>query len=78
LERGYFYCRGCGTGRYPLDEALGIRAREHLSDGVQQGVCLLGVQMPFERAAHALEELTGIPVSPKEVERVTGAGNRSG
>jgi len=27
--------------------------------------------MPFERAAHALEELTGIPVSPKEVERVT-------
>ncbi len=71
LERGYFYCRGCGTGRYPLDEALSIPAREHLSDGVQKGVCLLGAQMPFERVAHAMEELTGICVSTREVERIT-------
>ncbi len=71
LERGYFYCKGCGTGRYPLDEALGIPAREHFSDGVQQGVCLLGVQMPFEQAAHAVEVLTGMSVSPREAERMT-------
>ena len=71
LERGYFYCKGCGTGRYPLDEALGIPAREHFSDGVQQGVCLLGVQMPFERASQAMEVLTGITVSSREAERMT-------
>jgi hypothetical protein len=71
LERGYFYCEGCGTGRYPLDEALGIQARERFSEGVQQGVCLLGVQMPFERAAEAMEALSGICVSPREVERIT-------
>lgn len=71
LERGYFYCRGCGTGCYPLDESLQIPPRSHFSDGVQQGVCLLGVQLPFERASHALEALTGICVSPKEAERIT-------
>jgi hypothetical protein len=71
LERGYFHCRGCGKGRYPLDEALGIQAREHFSDGVQQGICLLGVQMPFEPASQALEMLTGISISPKEAERIT-------
>jgi hypothetical protein len=71
MERAYFYCRGCGTGRYPLDEALGIPAREQLSDGIQQGVCLLGVQIPFERASHAMEVLTGIVVSPREAERIT-------
>jgi Uncharacterised protein family (UPF0236) len=71
LERGYFYCKGCGTGHYPLDEALGIAGREHFSDGVQQGVCLLGVQMPFERASHTMEALTGICVSPREAERMT-------
>jgi hypothetical protein len=71
LERGYFYCRGCGTGRYPLDEALDIPPREQLSDGIQQGVCVLGVQLPFERASHTMEVLTGISISPREAERIT-------
>ncbi len=71
LERSYFYCKQCRTGRYPLDEALGIAGREHFSDGVQQGVCLLGVQMPFERASQTMEVLTGISVSAKEAERMT-------
>lgn len=71
VERGYFYCKECRTGRYPLDEALGIPGGEHFSDGVQQGVCLLGVQMPFERTSQAMETLTGICVSPREAERMT-------
>jgi hypothetical protein len=71
LERGYFYCRGCGTGRYPLDQALSIPQREHFSDGVQQGVCLLGAQMPFESTSHTMEALTGMVISPREAERIT-------
>jgi Uncharacterised protein family (UPF0236) len=71
LERGYFHCAGCGSGRYPLDEALGIPGREQFSDGVQQGVCLLGVQMPFEGASEAMQMLSGISVSPRETERMT-------
>src|SRR5207244_5915821 len=74
LERGYFHCTGCGKGRYPLyplDEALGIQGRTRFSDGVQQGVCLLGVQMPFVQASHTLEVLTGISISPKQAERIT-------
>ena len=74
LQRGYFYCKGCGTGRYPLDDALGIPPKEHFSDGVQQGVCLLGVQMPFERVSEAMEALSGISVSPREAERTTEQG----
>lgn len=71
LQRGYFYCKKCRSGRYPLDEALGISGGEHFSDGVQQGVCLLGVQMPFERVSQTMEALTGICVSPREAERMT-------
>ncbi|MBF6614776.1 MAG: ISKra4 family transposase [Chloroflexi bacterium] len=71
LERGYFYCKECRTGRYPLDEALGIPAGEHFSEGVQQGVCLVGVQMPFEGASHVLQVLSGICVSSRETERMT-------
>ena len=32
---------------------------------------MLGVQLPFERAAHTFEVLTGIGTSAREVERVT-------
>lgn len=71
LERSYFYCKRCRTGRYPLDEVLGIQQGEHFSDGVQKGVCLLGVQMPFEQVSHALEVLAETPVSPREAERIT-------
>jgi hypothetical protein len=71
VQRGYFHCGRCGKGRYPLDEALGIPPRAHFSDGLQQGVCLLGVQLPFERASHTFEVLTGITISPREVERIT-------
>src|SRR5215210_2453078 len=71
LERSYFYCKRCRTGRYPLDEALSLPAGEHFSDGVQQGVCLLGVQMGFEQASHALDMVGGICISPKEAERMT-------
>lgn len=28
VKRGYYYCTGCGRGRYPLDEAMGIRGGE--------------------------------------------------
>jgi hypothetical protein len=71
LKRGYFYCKECRTGRYPLDEALGIPSGEHFSDGVQQGVCLLGVQLGFEQTSHVLQVLSGISVSPREAERMT-------
>jgi len=71
LTRGYFYCKRCRSGRYPLDEALGIPGGEHFSDEVQQGVCLLGAQMGFEQASHALKVLSGICVSPREAERIT-------
>jgi hypothetical protein len=71
VQRAYFYCRPCGKGRYPLDNAMGIEASTQFSDGLQQGICLLGVQMPFERASHAFEVLTGISISPRETERIT-------
>lgn len=72
LRRGYYYCRACHQGRYLLDAALGL-APGQFSAGVQQGVCRLGAELPFERAAATWTALTGIAISSREVARLTEA-----
>ena len=69
-QRGYFYCASCGRGQYPLDEALQIGPGQ-FSEGVQGGVCRLGVALPFAPAAETFTALTGVSISPREVERLT-------
>lgn len=69
-RRGYYYCESCRRGRYPLDEALDIGPGQ-FSGGLQQGLCRLGAEMPFAAAAASFTELTGVSVSPREVERLT-------
>ncbi len=70
FSRGYYYCSGCHKGSYPLDTAFGIGPGQ-FTDEVQNGVCRLGVGLPFEPAAGTFAALTGIAVSPREVERLT-------
>ena len=57
LERPYFYCVGCHHGFYPLDEALGLSGQRKQWD-VQQAGVKLGLEMPHQRAAKLLDELT--------------------
>jgi hypothetical protein len=72
LRRGYYYCRVCRQGCYLLGQALGL-APGQFSAGVQQGVCRLGAELPFERAAATWTALTRIAISPREVARLTEA-----
>jgi len=69
-QRGYYYCATCRRGQYPLDEALGIGPGQ-FSEGLQGGVCRLGVALPFAPAAETFTALTGVSISPREVERLT-------
>jgi hypothetical protein len=72
FRRAYYYCKGCQQGFYPLDVALGLGPGQ-FSEGVQAGVCRLGAELPFERAAATYTALTGVPISPREAARLTEA-----
>ncbi len=69
-QRGYYYCESCRRGQYPLDEAMDIGPGQ-FSDGLQKGLCRLGSSLPFELAAESFTALTGVSMSPREVERLT-------
>jgi hypothetical protein len=62
LQRPYFYCRRCKIGFHPLDEALELTRAFHQYD-VEEKVLKLATEMPYERAAELVSELTGVPVS---------------
>jgi len=71
-RRRYYHCAACGRGAYPLDEALGI-APGAFSEGLHGGIARLGAALPFAPAAEAFTALTGVPVSGREVGRLTEA-----
>lgn len=62
LDRPYFYCRDCKIGFHPLDEALELTRSFHQYD-IEEKVLKLATEMPYERAAELVSELTGVPVS---------------
>jgi len=62
LKRPYFYCRDCKIGFHPLDEALEMTRAFHQYD-VEEKVLKLATEMPYERAAELVSELTGVAVS---------------
>jgi len=70
LERGYFYCTDCRVGFHPLDEAMELSRAFHQYD-VEEKVLKLATEMPYERAAELVSDLTGVPVSNRHAhERV--------
>ena len=62
LERPYFYCVSCEHGFYPLDEALGLSGHRKQWD-VQNAGVKLALEMPHQRAAKLLDELTDASMS---------------
>lgn len=72
LLRAYYHCAACGTGFFPRDDALGI-AGAHLSPGVQRMVGAVGAAVSFEEGALLLQELAGITVPTRQVERYAEA-----
>jgi hypothetical protein len=68
LSRAYYHCEHCGAGFCPRDEELGIEDG-HLSPGVLRMVGIVGSRVSFEEGHELVQELAGIEVTTKEVER---------
>lgn len=62
LYRPYFYCRRCGVGFYPLDEALGLSEAKKQYD-IQALETWLSSELPFETASEAFSRCTGETLS---------------
>ena len=76
LERAYYYCDACGQGRCPRDRALGLE-QGSLSPGVLRMAGAAAALVSFAEARSLLDELAGVPVSTKHVERAAQALGRS-
>lgn len=72
IRRAYYYCDQCQKGLIPKDRELDIVGTS-LSPGVRRMIGLVGGKEPFNEARTDLEELAGVCVSTKAVERASEA-----
>jgi hypothetical protein len=72
IQRAYYYCAESQQGRIPKDEALDM-VGTHLSPGVRRMMGRVGSKESFDQGRQDLEELAGIRVTAKQVERVAEA-----
>ena len=69
IQRAYYYCAASQQGRVPKDEALDI-VGTHFSPGVRRMMGRVGSKESFEQGRQDLEELAGVQVTTKQVERI--------
>src|SRR5262249_5220693 len=72
VERGYYYCGRCGEGVIPDDHGLDIQ-HTSFSPGVRRMMGLVGAKEPFDEGRRDLEELSGVTVSTRALERAAKA-----
>lgn len=72
IERAYYYCQVCGGGVIPKDQELDI-VGTCFSPGVRRLMGRVGGKDSFDQGRKDLEELAGIMVKTKAVERVSEA-----
>lgn len=76
VRRAYYFDKECGIGYCPKDRALDIEGTSY-SSGVRRMMSKVGAYRPFALGHEDLEELAGIRVSAKGVERVSeGVGTQ--
>ena len=68
VGRAWYHCPGCERGFAPRDEQLGV-AGTSLSPGLAEMIARAGAEVPFGKAAALLEDLAGVAVSARTVER---------
>jgi hypothetical protein len=71
LERAYYYCPECHSGFCPRDRALGLDGS--LSPGVVRMIGAVGATVSFEEGSGLLQELAGLHIVAKQVERTAEA-----
>ena len=72
VERAYYHCAGCQDGVLPKDQELDIVGTS-FSPGVRRLMGRVGAKEPFDEGRADLEELAGVFVKTKEVERISEA-----
>jgi len=72
LSRAYYHCPTCQRGFCPRDQALGVEETS-LSPAVTRMVGSVAAMVSFAESSTLLEELAGVPVNPKHVERTAEA-----
>jgi hypothetical protein len=72
LERAYYHCSSCGHGFYPRDKQLGIE-NTSFSPALTRMVGTVGAMVSFQEGSELLQDLAGVAVDPKQVERTAEA-----
>ena len=72
VERAYYHCARCRQGVIPKDQELDI-VDSSFSPGVRRMMGRVGAKEPFDEGRRDLEELAGVIVKTKAVERVSEA-----
>jgi hypothetical protein len=68
IQRAYYVCAHCHEGQSPLDCELDVQGTE-CSPGVRRMMALVGSEGPFEQGRRQIEELAGLDVTSKTIER---------
>ena len=76
LERAYYHCASCRTGFCPRDRTLGIDETT-LSPAATRMTATAAARVSFKEASTLLDELAGLAVDPKQVERTAEAVGRA-
>jgi hypothetical protein len=69
VSRPYFLCPHCHQGQFPADQELDI-ANTGFSPGVRRMQALVGQDAAFDHGREQMEQLAGLEVTTKSVERV--------
>jgi hypothetical protein len=72
LERAYYHCSSCGHGFCPRDKHLGIE-NTSLSPALTRMIGTVGAMVSFQEGSELLQELAGVAVDAKQVERTAEA-----
>jgi transposase len=72
LERAYYHCEQCQSGFCPRDRALRLESFS-LTPGVLRMTASAAALVSFEESRGLLQELAGVEVSAKQVERAAEA-----
>jgi hypothetical protein len=75
LRRAYYHCSSCGQGGYPRDGHLGME-NTSLSPALTRMTGTVGALVSFQEGSELLQELAGVMVEAKQVERTAEALGR--
>jgi hypothetical protein len=68
IQRAYYVCGFCHQGQSPRDRELDVEGTQY-SPAVRRMTALVGSESSFEQARQQLEELAGLEITTKAVER---------